>query len=201
MDSQGLFHELTGLALEHQTLISRFGRGPAVPVPYKTVHGAFESIVDAHPSTTAAKHHGKAITYGELDAAANRLANYLIESGLRPKQRVCLVAQRSFEMLVAIFATLKAGCQYVPVDGGISSDQALQHILRDTNSRFVLCLPKFEEKVKRLAEKEVVTVLLGMDVEAFSSKNRPCVCVSAADGVYAIYTSGEFSNLELCSGN
>ncbi|KAF2683283.1 acetyl-CoA synthetase-like protein [Lentithecium fluviatile CBS 122367] len=190
MASRGLFHELTGLALEHQTLISRFGRGSVVPVPHKTVHEAFESIVDAHPSTTAATHHGKTITYLELDVAANRLANHLIESGLRPKHRACLVVQRSFEMLIGILAILKAGCQYVPVDGGISSDQALQHILKDTDSHFVLCLPKFEKKVKRLAEKGVVTVLLGSDVEAFCSKDRPKVSVSPADGVYAIYTSG-----------
>jgi len=192
MGSPGLFQELDGLALEHQTLISRFGRGPTIPVPYETVHGAFESIVDAHPSTPAAKYRGKAITYAELDAAANRLTNYLIDTGLAPKQRVCLVVQRSFEMLVGILAVLKAGCQYVPVDGGITSDQALQHILRDTNSCFVLFLPKFEEKVKQLAESDVITVVLGVDVEAFSSKARPSIPVSASDGVYAIYTSGKF---------
>jgi non-ribosomal peptide synthetase component F len=192
MDSPGLFRELNGLALEHQTLISRFGRGPTIPVPHETVHGAFESIASAHPSTPAAKHHGKVITYAELDAAANRLANHLIDTGLAPKQRVCLVVQRSFEMLIGILAILKAGCQYVPIDGGITSDQALQHILRDTNSRFVLCLPKFEGKIKQIRESDVITVVLGADVEAFSSKVRPCVPVSASDGVYAIYTSGNF---------
>jgi non-ribosomal peptide synthetase component F len=196
MDSQGLFCELTGLALEHQTLISRFGRGPNISVPHGTVHEAFESIADAHPSAIAAKHDGKDISYGELDAAANRLANYLIEYGLTPRQRVCLVVQRSFEMLVGILAILKAGGQYVPVDGGIASDHALQHVLKDSQSRFVLCLPRFEGRIKNLSEKETITVLLGEDVEAFCSKQRPSVSVSAADGVYAIYTSGEFMNLK-----
>ncbi|KAH8689764.1 hypothetical protein GQ44DRAFT_744820 [Phaeosphaeriaceae sp. PMI808] len=190
MESPGLFHGLTGLTLEHQILISRFGRGPSLPVPFLTVHEAFESIVDIHPSITAAKCNGRTITYSELDAAANQLANHLIESGLRPKQRVCLVVQRSIEMLVGIFAVLKAGCQYVPVDGGISTDQALRHILTDTGARFVLCLPQFEERVKRLADQDVITVLLGKEMEAFCSKARPSVPTSSSDGVYVIYTSG-----------
>jgi non-ribosomal peptide synthetase component F len=192
MDSPVLFREVGGLALDHQTLISRFGRGPTMPVPHETVHGAFESIVDANPFAPAAKHDGKTITYGELDAAANRLANHLIECGLAPKQRVCLVVRRSFQMLIGILAVIKAGCQYVPVDGGIASDQALQHILQDTDARFVLCLPEFEVKVKQLMEGDILTAVLGTDVEAFSSKVRPRVPVSALDGVYAIYTSGKF---------
>jgi len=192
MGSSNLFHEISHLSPEDQVLASRFGCGPVVIAPYSTVHEAFESIVDSHPSAVATRLGDKQITYGELDAAANRLANYLIEAGLRPRQRVCLVVQRSFEMLVGIFAILKAGCQYVPVDGGVSSEQALQHILKDTEARFVLCLPKFEEKIKKCSDIEIAMVLLGQGVEDFGSKERPNVPVSSEDGIYAIYTSGMF---------
>ncbi|KAF1953845.1 acetyl-CoA synthetase-like protein [Byssothecium circinans] len=189
MDST-TFQSLDGLPQEHQALISRFGRGPRVAVPYPTVHQAFQHAADAHPSAAAAKHENRTITYGELDHAANKLANHLIEIGLQPKQQVCLVVQRSIEMLVGIFAILKAGCQYVPIDGGVSSDHALQHILKDTDSQFVLCLPKFQERIKRFAEKEIVIVPLGVDVEVSASKNRPNIPVSSSDGIYVIYTSG-----------
>lgn len=192
MDSSTTFQGLDALPTDQQVLVSRFGRGPTVPVPHSTVHQAFEHAADAHPSATAATHRDKSITYSELDTAANRLANHLIDSGLQPRQRVCLVVQRSFEMLVGIFAILKAGCQYVPVDGGVASDEAIRHIMTDTACRFVLCLPKFEEKVERLAASRVVIVPLGIDVEAFTSKSRPRVEVTPADGIYAIYTSGMF---------
>ncbi|KAF2645841.1 nonribosomal peptide synthetase 12 [Massarina eburnea CBS 473.64] len=188
--ASSIFHSLEGLPQEHQTLVSRFGLGPRVSVPHPTVHQAFEHAADTHPSAVAAYHGDKSITYAELDTSANRLANHLIDIGLQPKQRVCLVVQRSIEMLVGIFAILKAGCQYVPVDGGVASDQALEHILRDTESRFVLCLPKFEGRITRFAEKEVVVMPLGVDRELFSSKDRPKVAVSSTDGIYAIYTSG-----------
>ena len=192
MASNNVFHEISHLSPEDQVLVSRFGRGPVVAAPYYTVHEAFESIVDSHPLAVAARLGDEQITYGELDTAANRLANYLIDAGLRPRQRVCLVVQRSFEMLVGIFAILKAGCQYVPVDGGVSSEQALQHILKDTEARFVLCLPKFEGKIRTCSDIEIAMVVLGQGVEDFGSKERPNISVSSEDGIYAIYTSGKF---------
>lgn len=190
MDSTNLFHEISHLSPEDQVLASRFGCGPAILSPYSTVHEAFESIVNSHSSAVAARFGDKQITYGELDAAANRLANYLIEAGLRPRQRVCLVVQRSFDMLVGIFAILKAGCQYVPVDGGVSSEQALRHILKDTEAQFVLCLPQFEVKIRTCSDIEIAIVVLGQGVEDFGSKERPNIPVLSEDGIYAIYTSG-----------
>lgn len=188
-----VFRELANLSAEDQVAVSRFGRGPSVPVPHGTAHGAFEHIVDTHPSAIAARFRDESIAYSDLDASANRLANHLIELGLQPQQRVCLVVSRSIDMLVGIFAILKAGCQYVPVDGGVASDQALQHILGNTGAQFAVCLPKFEEKVRRLADKGISIVRLGSEAQAMCSQQRPRVPVSPKDGVYAIYTSGKLT--------
>ncbi|KAF1977974.1 acetyl-CoA synthetase-like protein [Bimuria novae-zelandiae CBS 107.79] len=185
-----IFQNISNLSSKDQVLFTRFGCGPTAMVPHYTVHEAFEHIVDTYPSAAAAKHSGRIITYADLDVEANRLANYLIGLGLKPKQRVCLVVQRSLEMLVGIFAVLKSGCQYVPMDGGVVSDEALQHTLSDTDAFFTLCLPKFEEKVKRLARPDVRIICLGTGAERFLSSDRPTVSVNADDGAYAIYTSG-----------
>ncbi|KAH6621873.1 hypothetical protein C7974DRAFT_361878 [Boeremia exigua] len=185
------FSNISHLSNEDQAFISRYGCGPSLPVPHETVHGAFESIVDLHPSILAAIHGDRKITYHQLDLAANRLAHHLITSGLRPKQRVCLVVQRSLEMLIGLLAILKAGCQYVPIDGGVASDQALQHIFEDTEARFILCLPRYWDKVKQFASRTAIVLELGMDTGAFYSPLRPDVKVSSTDGVYAMYTSGK----------
>ncbi|ORY16303.1 hypothetical protein BCR34DRAFT_622471 [Clohesyomyces aquaticus] len=190
MGSPNIFHNLSNLPEEDQVLVTRFGRGPSLSVPHPTVHAAFESIVDSQPLVIAARFQGKETRYGELDADANRLANYLIELGLPPRQRVCLVVQRSLEMLVGILAVLKAGCQYVPVDGGVCTDQGLSHILKDTQAPVVLCLPKFEENTKRQTSPNVKVIALGMGEEKFCSHERPRISVSSKEGAYAIYTSG-----------
>lgn len=191
MEGLSLFSNMSGLSEKDQTLVSQFGRGARLSVPHNTIHEAFESIVDAYPTVVAAVHGDRKITYHQLDLAANRLAHHLINSGLRPKQRVCLVVQRSLEMLIGIFAIMKAGCQYVPIDGGVASDQALQHIFEDTECRFILCLPRYWDKVRQFSRKEAIVLELGMDTGAFYSPLRPGIKVSPNDGIYAMYTSGK----------
>lgn len=174
---------------EHEELI-RLGTGPQLSIPHSTIHEAFESIVDNHPDIVAAIHGDRKITYRQLDVAANRLSHYLIKSGLRPKERVCLVVQRSLEMLIGIMGILKAGCQYVPIDGGVASDEALRHMFRDTEARFILCLPLFWNKAKEFAGSATV-LELGLETGAFYPPSRPCIKVSSDDGVFAMYTSGQ----------
>jgi len=195
MDSPILFNGLSDLAGKDQVFLSQYGRGSTIKAPHATVHGAFEGIVDSHPHQIAATFQHERITYRELDVAANQLANYLIASRLRPQQRVCLVAQRSIELLIGIFAVLKAGGQYVPIDGGVSSEVAMGHIFQDTGAQFILCLPHLEEKVRRNASRTTLVILLGKKSEALCSQQRPDISVSPEDGAYAIYTSGKLCSI------
>jgi non-ribosomal peptide synthetase component F len=191
MLAQDNLHGLSNLAEEEQAMLSRFGRGPSIPAPYTTINDAFAAIVEYHPAVIAARFSDQSITYQELDRSANRLANHLIEAGLKPRQRVCLVVQRSFEMLVGILAVLKAGCQYVPMDGGVTSEQAMKHIFTDSNARFVLCLPRYYDKVLSYVREDAVIVTLEPAVGAHCQNTKPRVEVTSKDGAYAIYTSGK----------
>ncbi|KAI4950065.1 hypothetical protein J4E91_004721 [Alternaria rosae] len=85
---------------------------------------------------------------------------------------------------------MKAGCQYVPIDGGVASDQSLRHIFDDTEAKFILCLPKYWDRAKRFAGQDVIVLELGMNTGAFYPPTRPAIEVTGQDGVYAMYTSG-----------
>jgi non-ribosomal peptide synthetase component F len=192
METLEIMQVASSLSLHDQHPSLQFSCGPRILSPHVLVHEAFETVVRANPTAIAAKFGDRSITYQQLDIAANRLSHHLIDSGLKPQQRVCLVVQRSLEMLIGIFAILKAGCQYVPVDGGITSEQALMHIFTDTDARFILCLSKFWDKVRRFARRDAVIFALGMEVGAFYPSTKPAVQVSSHDGAYAIYTSGKY---------
>jgi non-ribosomal peptide synthetase component F len=191
MSSSGVFEGLSGFSKDDKIVLSRFGQGPILQTPHTLVHAAFESTVDSQPDTIAAYFDQEyTLTYRELDNAANRLSNSLITNGLLPRQRVCLVVSRSLEMLVGILAILKAGCQYVPVDGGVASDKQLKHILCDTEARYVLCLPKFLDRVRAFTGADVSITPLDTEIYKGFSKARPSTEVTTTDGCYAIYTSG-----------
>ncbi|RMP51671.1 Amino acid adenylation, partial [Pseudomonas syringae pv. atrofaciens] len=68
------------------------------------------------------------LTYGELNARANRLAHYLIGLGIQPDDRVAICAQRSLEMVVGLLGILKAGGAYVPLDPAYP-EQRLRYML------------------------------------------------------------------------
>jgi non-ribosomal peptide synthetase component F len=184
------FQGLEGLSFSDQIIFNQFGRGADIPSPFKLVHKAFESIVDQQPNVIAVEQDGRNLTYHELEKAANGLANKLISRGLEPRQRVCLVVQRSLPMAIAMLAILKCGCQYVPLDGQVTAESALRHIIRDTQAPFILCLEKFYAKVKLLAEPTSSIVVLDTSLEDPEDSTRPHIRVSEADGAYAIYTSG-----------
>jgi len=75
--------------------------------------------------TATASRHGarpalimddRVLTYAELDASANRVANSLIRHGVRGGDRVALWMPKSLEAITSIWGVLKAGAAFVPVD-------------------------------------------------------------------------------------
>jgi len=76
----------------------------------------FERQAAASPRAVAVSARGSAVSYGELNARANRLARRLVELGAGPEQLVVVAMARSAELLVALLAVLKAGAAYLPMD-------------------------------------------------------------------------------------
>ncbi|OLN85685.1 Linear gramicidin synthase subunit C [Colletotrichum chlorophyti] len=198
MVSSSSFHSLDSLSLADRVLFNQFSRGPSDAIPYHVVHHAFESVAAAHPDVTAVRHYdGTTITYRELNRRANVLANELREAhGLRKGDRVVLVYSRCIEMVVFILAVLKAGGQYVPLDGGIIPEDTLGYDIADSNAPVVLCLPKFREKVLRSVPLDRRDLVRVVDLDAnsglwkYGNAGHPGVDVSPTDGCYVIYTSG-----------
>jgi amino acid adenylation domain-containing protein len=81
-----------------------------------TVHAVFTRQARARPTAAAVFSGEREYSYRELEAAANRLARFLIEQGLRHEERVAILLERPFETAAAILGILKAGGAYVPID-------------------------------------------------------------------------------------
>ena len=85
-------------------------------------------------------------TYGRLNAAANRLANWLAASGIRPGDRVALLGHNSAEWIVAYFAAAKAGAILVPASYWFKGDE-LRYVLSDSAARLLIAERDFADLV------------------------------------------------------
>ena len=100
---------------ERELLLDSFN-ATVRPLPEATLPELFEAQVARDPQAIAVVFGKESLTYGELNARANRLSHYLIGLGVGPESLVGIVLERSFEMIVALLATMKAGGAYLPLD-------------------------------------------------------------------------------------
>ncbi|MHC3475418.1 amino acid adenylation domain-containing protein, partial [Streptomyces sp. 7R007] len=80
------------------------------------VHDVISRRAERQPDVLALVCEDSTITYGELEARANRLAHGLIARGVGAESVVGLCLPRGIDLVVAILAVWKAGAAYLPVD-------------------------------------------------------------------------------------
>ena len=118
---------------------------PRIPrdVLEQSIGARFEEQVRKHGSRLAVKTRTEAWTYGELNAAANRVARAILDRCGPGEQRVGLLFKKGAPMLAAIMGVLKAGKTYVPLDlvyprtrlALIASDAEVSAIISDRSDR------------------------------------------------------------------
>ncbi|NDV10978.1 AMP-binding protein, partial [Rhodococcus sp. IEGM 248] len=86
------------------------------PVPADTLVSLFAAQAAATPDAVALVFEDRWLTYAEFDQRTDRLARYLIRSGVGPESVVAVGMRRSIDLLVAIYAIVKAGAAYLPID-------------------------------------------------------------------------------------
>lgn len=150
-----------------------------------TLVDLFEQQVDRDPNAQALVYQGTCLTYGQLEADSNRLANNLRQQGVRPGQLVGLCLERTPLMITAIIGTIKAGGVYVPMDITYP-DERLHYMCGDAAFNIVITQ---REKATFFAHLEAV-VLDGNQAWRMGPDTRPVHNNTPDSRVYCIYTSG-----------
>ncbi|MDM5138212.1 amonabactin biosynthesis non-ribosomal peptide synthetase AmoG [Aeromonas bestiarum] len=89
------------------------------------------------PGALAVSDGADALSYGELEARASRLAHWLQSCGVTPGAAIGIQARRDVAFVVALLACWKAGAVYVPLDPAYPAER-LAHILSDASIALVL---------------------------------------------------------------
>ncbi|MEI5101186.1 condensation domain-containing protein, partial [Streptomyces sp. PmtG] len=116
------------LAEDERDWLVRGVNDTAHPVAANTVADEFETQVERTPDRVAVTADDETLTYRELNRRANQLAHWLIEHGAGPEQLVAVRTAGSVELLVAVYAVVKAGAAVVPIDPDLP-EARVRHIL------------------------------------------------------------------------
>jgi len=142
------------------------------------------------PDAIALEFDGRSLTYAEFDARANRLARHLVSMGIGPESLVGLGIRRSLDLLVGMYAIVKSGAAYVPLDPDHPADR-LAYVLDVAQPAAVLGLST--QPLDLPAEVEVLSIdLLDLgDLEATPLTDDDRVRTLTDDALaYVIFTSG-----------
>lgn len=136
----------------------RFGAGPMEAPRFDTILKGFEHFADVQPNALAVECGAETITYGALNAAANRLARTLSDAGIGHGDNVGVYLKRSIPMVVAIFASMKVGASYIPQHIGVATDSALRHISTITDAKVVLTLAECAPDVPLVEGQQLIVL-------------------------------------------
>ncbi|WP_420880525.1 non-ribosomal peptide synthase/polyketide synthase [Rhodococcus sp. (in: high G+C Gram-positive bacteria)] len=165
-----------------------------VPVPVRTMAQILADGAAVDPRAIAVRAGATALTYGELDDRSNRLARVLLDAGVRREMFVALSFPRSAASIVAMWAVVKTGAAFVPVDPAHPSDR-IAHMLTDSGAAVGLTCA---EVAAGLPDSARWLVVDAPDVEhACAAQSAAAVTDAERDGpivptgaAYMIYTSG-----------
>ncbi|MCO1968903.1 amino acid adenylation domain-containing protein, partial [Pseudomonas aeruginosa] len=152
-----------------------------------TLQQRFEEQARQRPQAVALILDEQRLSYGELNARANRLAHCLIARGVGADVPVGLALERSLDMLVGLLAILKAGGAYLPLDPA-APEERLAHILDDSGVRLLLTQGHLLERLPRQTGVEVLAID-GLVLDGYAESD-PLTTLSADNLAYVIYTSG-----------
>ncbi|WFE56020.1 amino acid adenylation domain-containing protein [Micromonospora sp. WMMD712] len=154
-----------------------------MPLTGACLHRLVEAQADRTPDAEAVRAGDRALTYRQLDEAANRLARVLLAHGVAGQDRVGVCLPRDTDLVVALLAVLKAGAAYVPLDPAYPPAR-VAFMTEDSGARLVLTRTGLADRFGRAA-----LPLDTLDVGA-APADRPDVDADPAGLAYVIYTSG-----------
>ncbi len=153
--------------------------------PTKTLIELFEEQAKKTPNNIALKYKDKELTYKELSQKVHNFAVYLKNKGVTPNSGVTLLIHRSLEMIVAMFAVLKCGAHYLPVDPYWPEDR-VKFILEDSSSKFLITNNQYINTFKNSA----ICIDVDNILELPDTKEELSVNYDLDSLAYIIYTSG-----------
>ncbi|MEC0193642.1 non-ribosomal peptide synthetase, partial [Paenibacillus apiarius] len=183
---------------DRDKILTQFQTKPTQYPHEESIKSLFEAQVKKTPDRIAVSCGTEQLTYAELNAKANIVANRLLatkaesETG-KGETMVALLLERNIDMVIGILGVVKAGYVYVPIDPEAPQDR-IQYTLADSGASLLL-VNQGKEHMISLPQGNIYAIehlhsdepdaALGAELTA-----NPDVSIAPQDALYIIYTSG-----------
>lgn len=186
-DSSQTLNAIDYIDHEEKSRLLKSFNNTRLEIPDSTIHGLFEERVLAQPDRPALIFNGVQLSYRELNQRSDELAAHIVSAfKIRPDDTVAIICKRSEQMIIAMFAVLKAGAAYVPINLAYPRSR-VEAILTDAEVKLVLT----DNSGDSLFNREQFTCV---SLPFSSSQNKSAVVQpvggTPANLAYVIYTSG-----------
>ena len=161
------------------------------------------------PERQAVVFNDESITYKELENITDKLANFLVWSGVKRGDRIAIFLNKSISSIVSIIGILKTGASYVPVDP-LAPIERLRYIINNCGINCLITSPdKIVKIIQAFADQlPLKTIILTgdppenmkqssetnlipwQDVISISNQNSLSINSVDSDVAYILYTSG-----------
>jgi fatty-acyl-CoA synthase len=142
------------------------------------------------PDAIAIQFQNRRLTYGQLDARANRVAQALIAEGCKPGARVAIVSRNSDTFMEIAIGALKARVVLLAVNWRLAPPE-IRYILDHGEADLVFCEEDFVDAVKEASSRKLIVI--GAGYERWRDAHAaapPHLVYDPEDVIVQMYTSG-----------
>lgn len=190
---KGSLLKVSMLSEEQERLINSFRMAGTAEVPTRLFHQAVEANAQQKPDAKALVACDGTFTFSQLNAEMNRVANALIEHGVKRGDRVAMLLPRTSRLIFTMFGIMKAGAAYIPCDPHYPADR-IKLILEDSEATYIVTDEENLANLKTQAGEGSLKVLeKALNVEDLlqcQNTANPGIPQEGSDLAYIIYTSG-----------
>ena len=150
----------------------------------ETLFSLFERQLSIRKDQPALFFKEMKLTYAEFDARIRRIAAILLQHGVKTGQIIGVMSERSFEMMVAIYAIIRCGAAYMPI-GTDTPEERLLFMLEDSKSPCLLT----QSSMPFSLPSGIARIDLDR-IDWNGEKTESAECTRPELPAYVIYTSG-----------
>ncbi|MDB6063058.1 MAG: putative peptide synthetase protein [Verrucomicrobiaceae bacterium] len=153
------------------------------------IHRLFEQQVERTPDAIATRYRNIRLSYAELNARANRIANWLDQNGIKPGAMIGVALAPSSWLQPVLLAVLKHGSTYVPIDPQFPLER-IRYMIDNSGLALLICDDALDSQLVAGTEAAVIHLeALSKAIAAndIANLNR---AIAAESPAYVIYTSG-----------